>query len=359
MADETILKIKGLSKSFDSVSVFEKLDFEVKKGEFITILGASGCGKTTLLRAIAGLVPCEEGEIYIDNKEISKLPPNRRGVSMVFQNYALFPHMNVADNIAYSLKLRGESKEERRTAVERALALVALEGYEKRMPTELSGGQRQRVAIARALVSRPQVMLLDEPLGALDLQLRRQMQVELKRLQKQLGITFLYITHDQEEALNMSDMIAVMRAGKFEQFGTPAEIYNRPATDYVARFVGNANLIPCTIIGVDGDEFIVSHQGVTLRARRDNCPKQAGATTTLSLRSEYVEFCTEGIQAQVVQNNFIGGMLYITLRTSDGQEIVASRLGLDVGMEIGSEVHINWNAHNAGPVNCTGGLDET
>lgn len=208
--EESVLELRGIEKEFGKVSVLKGISLNVKKGEFITFLGSSGCGKTTTLRIIAGLETPDVGEVFINGECVNQLPPEKRSVNTVFQNYALFPHMNVSENIAYGLKIKKIEKRTIQNKVTEALELIQLSGYEKRMPSELSGGQKQRVAIARAIVNNPQVLLLDEPLGALDLQLRRQMQLELKKLQKQLGITFIYITHDQEEAINMSSRIAVM-----------------------------------------------------------------------------------------------------------------------------------------------------
>ena len=249
---EVSLELKEIKKSFtEGEAVLDNISLEISKGEFITLLGSSGCGKTTTLRIIAGLEQPDAGSVWLDGREVTGLEPNQRDVNTVFQNYALFPHMNVAENIGYGLKLKKVPKSEIRKKVSQMLELVQLEGYEKRKPSELSGGQKQRVAIARALVNNPKVLLLDEPLGALDLQLRRAMQIELKHLQKKLGITFIYITHDQEEAINMSDRIAVMKDGRIEQIGTPDEIYNHPKTSYVATFVGNANILSLSfVIGV-------------------------------------------------------------------------------------------------------------
>ena len=225
---DMLLRLENINKSFGESQVLKGIDLEVQKGEFITLLGASGCGKTTTLRIIAGLERADRGKVFLEGQDITELAPNKRDVNTVFQNYALFPHMTVEENIGYGLKIQKKTKKEIEHKVKEMLALVQLEGYEKRMPDQLSGGQRQRIAIARAVANEPKVLLLDEPLGALDLKLRRQMQLELKRLQKQLEITFIYITHDQEEAINMSDRIAVMHNGVFEQIGTPNEIYYQP-----------------------------------------------------------------------------------------------------------------------------------
>ena len=241
--DKVIISLKDVDKSFEDERVVKRLSLEVEEGEFLTMLGPSGCGKTTTLRMIAGFEYPTSGQIFLEGVDVESRKPNERDVNTVFQNYALFPHMNVFDNIAFGLVEKKVKKDEIRRRVEEMIKLVRLDGLEKRMPSQMSGGQKQRVAIARALVNRPRVLLLDEPLGALDLKLRKQMQVELKHLQKQLGITFIYVTHDQEEALTMSDRIAVMNRGNLEQVGTPEEIYNHPKTKFVADFIGESNII--------------------------------------------------------------------------------------------------------------------
>ena len=240
---ENIIEIAGLRKSFDHVEVVKGVDMQVHQGEFLTLLGPSGCGKTTTLRMIAGFEEADSGHITIDGQEVTALPPYKRAVNTVFQSYALFPLMDVYDNVAYGLTVKRLPKAEIREKVTQALRTVQLEGFEKRRVSQMSGGQCQRVAIARALVNGPKVLLLDEPLGALDLKLRKQMQLELKRLQKQLGITFIYVTHDQEEALTMSDTIVVMDKGSIQQIGTPEDIYNEPKNAFVADFIGESNII--------------------------------------------------------------------------------------------------------------------
>ena len=234
---ESILQLRQIRKSFDNTEVLKGIDLEVAQGEFITLLGASGCGKTTTLRIIAGLELPDAGQVILEGQDITNREPNKRDVNTVFQNYALFPHMNVSDNVGYGLKIRKVPKAEIAERVEQALRLVQLEGYGKRMPDQLSGGQKQRIAIARAVINEPKVLLLDEPLGALDLKLRRQMQLELKRLQKRLGITFIYITHDQEEAFALSDRIMVMKEGQIQQLDTPRNLVDHPANEYIERFV--------------------------------------------------------------------------------------------------------------------------
>ena len=264
MAEE-LLRLEGITKRFGPAPVLNGVGLTVGAGEFVTLLGPSGCGKTTTLRIVAGLEQPDAGRVYLSGRDVTPLPPDKRDVNTVFQNYALFPHMNVEANIGYSMRIKRAPKSDIKRAVADALELVRLDGYQKRMPGELSGGQRQRVAIARAMVARPKILLLDEPLGALDLQLRRRMQAELKTLQRELGIAFIYITHDQEEALNMSDRIAVMREGRFEQVGTPDDVYNRPQTEFVAAFAGGGGGVSGTVTAIrDGVAEITFDGGVKI-----------------------------------------------------------------------------------------------
>lgn len=383
---EVSLELKEIKKSFtEGEAVLDNISLEISKGEFITLLGSSGCGKTTTLRIIAGLEQPDAGSVWLDGREVTGLEPNQRDVNTVFQNYALFPHMNVAENIGYGLKLKKVPKSEIRKKVSQMLELVQLEGYEKRKPSELSGGQKQRVAIARALVNNPKVLLLDEPLGALDLQLRRAMQIELKHLQKKLGITFIYITHDQEEAINMSDRIAVMRDGRIEQIGTPDEIYNHPKTSYVATFVGNANILHGVAESIQGENAIVKigNDKVIVKLEtsqqdtEDTRAKQylaAGEKVTLAVRSENIllqetavigdtgtdhrdtvdisvsgggldahnENSVSGLQATVTEKNFAGGQLRVTLKLSDGTQLIASRYGIDASVAEGQTVRCSF-----------------
>ena len=383
---EISLELKEIKKSFtEGEAVLDNISLEISKGEFITLLGSSGCGKTTTLRIIAGLEQPDAGSVWLDGREVTGLEPNQRDVNTVFQNYALFPHMNVAENIGYGLKLKKVPKSEIRKKVSQMLELVQLEGYEKRKPSELSGGQKQRVAIARALVNNPKVLLLDEPLGALDLQLRRAMQIELKHLQKKLGITFIYITHDQEEAINMSDRIAVMKDGRIEQIGTPDEIYNHPKTSYVATFVGNANILHGAAERIQGENAIVKIGNdrviVKLETSQQNTEdtgvKQylsAGEKVTLAVRSEnillqetavigdtgtdyrdavdisvadgsldaHIKNSVSGLQATVTEKNFAGGQLRVTLKLSDGTQLIASRYGIDAFVAEGQTVRCSF-----------------
>lgn len=316
---ESILQLRQIRKSFDNTEVLKGIDLEAGQGEFITLLGASGCGKTTTLRIIAGLELPDAGQVILEGQDITNREPNKRDVNTVFQNYALFPHMNVSDNVGYGLKIRKVPKAEIERKVEQALRLVQLEEYGKRMPDQLSGGQKQRIAIARAVINEPKVLLLDEPLGALDLKLRRQMQLELKRLQKRLGITFIYITHDQEEAINMSDRIGVMHEGILEQLGTPNEVYYQPQTSYVADFVGNAN-----ILHKNGETFAIRSENILMNGEA---------------------VCTQ--EAVVVEKSFAGGQLRILFRLPDGQTLTASRYGIDNDLQPGQQVRIGWEEPHA------------
>ena len=383
---DILLELKNIKQSFTpGEDVLDDICLTVARGEFVTLLGSSGCGKTTTLRIIAGLEQPDAGSVWLDGREVTGLEPNQRDVNTVFQNYALFPHMNVAENIGYGLKLKKVPKSEIRKKVSQMLELVQLEGYEKRKPSELSGGQKQRVAIARALVNNPKVLLLDEPLGALDLQLRRAMQIELKHLQKKLGITFIYITHDQEEAINMSDRIAVMKDGRIEQIGTPDEIYNHPKTSYVATFVGNANILHGAAERIQGENAIVKIGNdrviVKLETSQQNTEdtgvKQylsAGEKVTLAVRSENIllqetavigdtgtdyrdavdisvadgsldahnKNSVSGLQATVTEKNFAGGQLRVTLKLSDGTQLIASRYGIDAFVAEGQTVRCSF-----------------
>ena len=363
---EISLELKNIKKSFqEGEDVLESICLTAKKGEFVTLLGSSGCGKTTTLRIIAGLEQPDSGHVFLDGKDVTSLEPNQRNVNTVFQNYALFPHMNVADNIGYGLKLKKTSKAEISRRVKEMLELVQLPGFERRKPSELSGGQRQRVAIARALVNNPEVLLLDEPLGALDLQLRRAMQHELKRLQKKLGITFIYITHDQEEAINMSDTIAVMNHGRFEQIGTPdetgivesiaeEEIDGTSAQITVRTDAGKVKVSMDTVATSDRGYFPQKGEKVTIAVRSENIrfeenkknaqqstPNCTSENTKKSVQEpaeKNTDDSCDGLTAEVIEKTFAGGQLRVVLKTSEGQEIVASRYGIDTNVSVGEKV---------------------
>ncbi|XZH19262.1 spermidine/putrescine ABC transporter ATP-binding protein [Clostridium perfringens] len=257
MKDNNIIELKGITKSYGKDTILDNLSLNIKKNEFLTLLGPSGCGKTTTLKIIAGFETADSGQVVFENNIINDIPPYERQLNTVFQKYALFPHMNVYENIAFGLKLKKIPKDVIDQKVKEMLKLVALEGYENRDIEALSGGQQQRVAIARALVNEPKVLLLDEPLGALDMKLRKGMQIELKRIQQKLGITFIFVTHDQEEALTMSDTIVVMNKGEIQQMGSPEDIYNEPANSFVAKFIGESNIVDGTML----DDFKVEFAG--------------------------------------------------------------------------------------------------
>ena len=272
-----LIEIRGLSKAFGSVKAVDGVDLDINAGEFLTLLGPSGSGKTTVLRMIAGFEDPDTGTINLNGNDITHLPPYERDVNTVFQDYALFPHMDVITNIEYGLRVKKVDKKERRAKALEALEQVRLSGYENRKPSQLSGGQRQRVALARALVNRPSVLLLDEPLGALDLKLRQQMQIELKELQREVGITFIFVTHDQEEALTMSDRIAVFDKGKIQQLDRPAAIYERPSNEFVAGFVGVSNLIS----GSAAQSLLGQSGTFTVRPEKIQISDSAGAAGTI------------------------------------------------------------------------------
>jgi ABC-type Fe3+/spermidine/putrescine transport system ATPase subunit len=291
------VELRGVTKRFDDVVAVDGVDLSVRKGEFLSLLGPSGCGKTTTLRLIAGFEQPDEGHILIAGEEVAGLPPYRRDVNTVFQSYALFPHLSVLDNVAYGLKQRGLRKVSREEKAREALALVRLQQLERRKPRQLSGGQQQRVALARALVMEPKVLLLDEPLGALDLKVRKQLQIELKRIQHRVGITFVYVTHDQEEALVMSDRVAVMHEGRIEQLGPPREIYDSPSTRFVADFIGETNFIERngSVVAVRPERMQIVRAGASAR---------------------------DGVPGEIVTTMVIGPAIQCLVKTDSGQEVL-------------------------------------
>lgn len=282
------LKLKNISKYFGSVCAVKDMNLEVEDGEFVSLLGPSGCGKTTLLRIIAGFETPDSGEVLLDGKNILNVPPNKRPMNMVFQRYALFPHMNVYENIAFSQFLKKRPREEINQKVKKMLELVQLEGFESRKPDQLSGGQCQRIALARALINEPRVLLLDEPLGALDLKIRKQMQIELKNIQEKLKITFIYVTHDQEEALVMSDRIVLMRAGETIQIDTPKRIYNHPNSRFAATFIGESNVFEGTVSKVSDKHFVISVDGILITADK-RLQLDEGTRVFVAIRLEKVK----------------------------------------------------------------------
>ncbi|MCC6791350.1 MAG: ABC transporter ATP-binding protein [Thermomicrobiales bacterium] len=340
------IELRRVSKQFGDVVAVDDISLQVTPGEFLTLLGPSGCGKTTTLRMIGGFELPTSGELLIHGEEMGSRPPYRRPVNTVFQNYALFPHLNVGQNIGYGLEMSKVPKDERKRRVSEALEMVRLPHVEKRKPSELSGGQQQRVALARALINRPEVLLLDEPLGALDLKLRKAMQFELKRLNHEVGATFVYVTHDQEEALTVSDRIAVMNAGKILQIGTPAEIYERPRDRFVADFVGQTNFLEGSIAGVDHGLATVEIEGLgTIRARMSDASPVNGPVT-VAVRPERVFLTTDApgagdawnrVGGSVEQETYLGTHSQLMLRLPGGQMVVVYRQNRSLG-EAGARV---------------------
>ncbi|MEV6768225.1 ABC transporter ATP-binding protein [Nocardia sp. NPDC051030] len=355
MSDQD-LRIEGVTKSFGEFTAVEDLTLTIPDGSFFAVLGASGCGKTTTLRMIAGLEEPTSGRIMLGEKDITHLRPYRRPINTVFQSYALFPHLSVEDNVGYGLRRKGIGKAAARTQAEQMLKLVQLEGFGARKPAQLSGGQQQRVALARALVNHPEVLLLDEPLGALDLKLRRQMQVELKRLQTEVGITFVHITHDQEEAMSMADSVAVMNGGRLEQFGAPQDIYDFPASAFVANFLGQSNLIEATVTG-SGESVTVDAQGHRLSVPAERARVSSGEAL-LGVRPEKLGLASdpdqvpEGrahITGTVTDTIFLGVSTQYLVQAGWGQEMCAHVPNAGSGETIrpGAQVALHWNPEHA------------
>ena len=341
------IQLLDLEKRFREVRAVDGVSLEVGAGEFFSLLGPSGCGKTTTLRMIGGFELPTGGRILLRGRDVTNDPPDKRPVNMVFQNYALFPHLDVGDNVAFGLRRRKVAKPEIARRVGEALELVHLNGYERRRPNQLSGGQQQRVALARALVNRPNVLLLDEPLGALDLKLRRQLQVELKRIQTEVGITFVYVTHDQEEALTMSDRIAVMHAGKVEQLGTPEELYERPTSRFVADFIGSTNLLRGRIEAdgwvrlSSGDTARVAHDGLASRIRGgDQHPSGGDHPRPARARQG-------AIRATVEQAAYLGTTISYQLRTAGGLALTVLAPKAGIRLPVGSDVAVTWSPSEA------------
>jgi spermidine/putrescine transport system ATP-binding protein len=347
---KTIVEIKNVNKYYGSNHVVKDLNLSIYESEFLTMLGSSGCGKTTTLRMIAGFEDVSSGNIFVEGIDVEEKEPYDRDVNTVFQSYALFPHKNIFDNVAFGLKMKGVKKAEIKERVTKMLSLVQLEGYEKRMPSQLSGGQKQRVAIARALINRPKVLLLDEPLGALDLKLRKQMQVELKRLQKKLGITFVYVTHDQEEALTMSDRIAIMNGGILEQLGTPSEIYEKPVSKFVADFIGESNILDATVEKIDGDKLILRTETGQITAL--NKDYVFDEMVYVSIRPEKLKFSAEKVEGFelsgiVKEHIYVGSMVKSILVLPNNQEIKINRLAGDYLPPVATVGYIYWEIKDA------------
>ena len=310
------LVLKNLTKSFGDFNAVDDLSLVIPKGSFFALLGPSGCGKTTTLRMVAGLEEPTAGSIFVGETDITDMKPYRRPVNTVFQNYALFPHLSIFENIAFGLRRRGISDAEVKTAVDKVLSLVELPQLATRKPNQLSGGQQQRIAVARAIVNRPALLLLDEPLGALDLKLRRQMQIELKWIQTEIGITFVHVTHDQEEAMTMADTIAVMNKGKIEQMGTPEDLYDSPKTAFVANFLGQSNLIPGEVSGNDGNNLIVDLFGTKVAVPKARSSAH-GSSVLVGIRPEKFRISPEGknVSGNVLTGGKVSDVSYIGVST--------------------------------------------
>nr|AGC72680.1 putrescine transport ATP-binding protein PotA [uncultured bacterium A1Q1_fos_2286] len=353
-AVEPVIRLDGVSKRFGDYVAVESANFDIGEGEFFSMLGPSGCGKTTTLRMIAGFEQPTGGRILLDGVDVSHTPPYKRDVNTVFQNYALFPHMNVFDNVAYGLRNRKTPESEVRTRVSELLEVVRLPDMATRRPSQLSGGQQQRIALARALVNLPKALLLDEPLGALDLKLREVMQLELKRIQREVGITFIFVTHDQEEALTMSDRIAVMTQGRVDQIGSPTEIYHQPATAFVAGFIGTANLLPVTVRSQEGDQVTVdSRMGNQFQVPAGGATHAAGSEATLMVRPERLvpagaplhgDTPAGRLECTVTSMVFQGPVVRCQVRTATGTDLVA-HLGPEDepgAISVGSPITMTW-----------------
>ncbi|MRH41710.1 polyamine ABC transporter ATP-binding protein [Aquibacillus halophilus] len=347
-----MVQLKNITKKFGKDTAVNELNLDVKVGEFLTLLGPSGCGKTTTLRMIAGFEKPTEGEVWIDEKQVAKIEPYKREVNTVFQSYSLFPHMNVFENIAFGLKMKKTGKDEVEERVRNALKLVQLEDYVNRKPKQLSGGQQQRIAIARAIVNNPKVLLLDEPLGALDLKLRKQMQLELKHLQQSLGITFIYVTHDQEEALTMSDRIVVMNEGKIEQVGLPHEIYEKPVSKFVADFIGETNIFECVVSEFKGDYAYLDIKGVTVVTPK-NDTLQLDESVYMSIRPEKAKVTLTKTQDTLLSGTFkekiyVGSITKIIIELPNGREMVVNEVEDDlIGIKSGNEVYVSWQPEDS------------
>ncbi|WP_086777411.1 ABC transporter ATP-binding protein [Streptomyces griseus] len=355
------VRLAGISKTYGSFTAVHPLDLTVPQGSFFALLGASGCGKTTTLRMIAGLEEATTGTVFLGDKDITDLPPYKRPVNTVFQSYALFPHLDITENVAFGLRRRGIKSVKKQ--VDDMLELVQLGDFACRKPHQLSGGQQQRVAVARALINHPQVLLLDEPLGALDLKLRRQMQLELKRIQTEVGITFVHVTHDQEEAMTMADTVAVMNGGRVEQLGAPADLYENPRTTFVANFLGTSNLIEGEVVSTGGDLVVAAGGGkLTLPRERCSAPTDNGGRLLLGIRPEKISLAhaddadaiaagRNRVTGRITDSSFIGVSTQYVVESPAGKalQVYEQNIERDTRLVPGAEVVLHWNpAHTFG-----------
>jgi spermidine/putrescine transport system ATP-binding protein len=352
--------LESVSKRFGGVGAVDDVSIQIREGEFFSLLGPSGCGKTTTLRMVAGFELPDAGRILLQGDDVTTVPANKRPVNMVFQQYALFPHMSVYDNVAFGLRVKGVPRRDHGGRIKEILRIVSLEGLEKRRPRQLSGGQQQRVALARALVNSPTALLLDEPLGALDVKLRKQMQLQLKAIQNDVGTTFVYVTHDQEEALAMSDRIAVMNGGRVEQIGSPREIYDRPQTAFVADFIGSLNAFDVRIDELVGEHAVMRLGDGERVVAGLGTGRRPGETVRIAVRPERVRIAPPGATAQdggsrvggtVVEGVFLGMYTQFHVDTRVGR-LVSHRLAdeLDTSYEAGSTVTLSWDPEQASPL---------
>jgi spermidine/putrescine ABC transporter ATP-binding subunit len=352
------VEIRGVTKKYGPVTALSRIDLTIRKGEFFSLLGPSGCGKSTTLALIGGFEMPTSGELLIDGHDVANVPSYRRPVNTVFQSYALFPHMTVGDNVGFGLKMKGVNSADRKKAVRDILALVSLEGMEERRPAQLSGGQRQRVALARALVNEPSVLLLDEPLGALDLKLRKQMQAELTSLQRKIGITFVYVTHDQEEALTMSDRLAVMDHGRILQVGTPTEIYESPTDRFVMEFMGSPNVLAGRVSSANGNSTTIDLTGIGEMPARGGDGLSAGDVVSLYVRPERLRISRREpasgpyVEARLGRVVKVGFIAHCHMFHASGQELVAYRLNEESSsasepVNEGDDVYVTWSDRDA------------
>jgi spermidine/putrescine transport system ATP-binding protein len=345
---QPVVQFDNVTKSYGKHVAVENLNLSIEAGKFVTLLGPSGCGKSTSLRMLGGFETPNSGRILLGGKDVTRVPPNKRNVNIVFQDYALFPHMSIAKNIAFGLELKGFDNQHIHRRVSELLELVQLQDYAKRLPSELSGGQRQRVALMRALAPDPEVLLLDEPLSALDAKLRQQMQIELKSIQEKTGKTFMFVTHDQEEALTMSDTIVVMNKGRIEQMGDPNTLYGRPGSVFVANFIGETNLLRSTVVGTEGDQAALNWNGVTIKAAQGGLTPKAGDHLYVVLRPEAIH-CSAAepesgnrIKGKIRQRVFKGNHTSLSVEVGDGTMLNALVHPVDVSQLNGEEIWVGW-----------------
>ena len=343
--NKVIVRLEGFGKNYGKKEVIKDIDLDIYEGEFLTLLGSSGCGKTTILRSISGLDVPTFGKVYIDGEDVTNLEPPKRQVNTIFQNYALFPLMNIYDNIAFGLRMKKIPEDEIKKRVDEMLELVHLEGYERRFPKDLSGGEQQRVSLARGLINRPKVLLLDEPISALDLKLRKMMQIELKMLQRKLGITFIYVTHDQDEALSMSDRIVVLRNGMIEQIDSPTNIYDKPNSLYVAEFIGDANVISSKIEKIDYEKSLVYLENNMVG--KLNKKFRIGQKVDIVIRPENIKI-SSALKKQNSLQGLVKELIYDGSSTKlifkiDGKMIKVVVFGNDKKYEVGQKINLYWD----------------